>query len=460
MAAKSKTVFVCNECGYESAKWLGRCTSCGAWNTFTEHKITNQTKGISQERAMSALPKVSKLSEVSITEEQRISCKIGELDRVLGGGLVEGSLVLVGGDPGIGKSTLLLQTAQNLSGNVNVLYVSGEESEKQIKMRAQRLSANKNDINLYCETNVDKILNAAEEVKPRVMIVDSIQTIYSEDISSVPGSVSQVRECCMMLMRYAKQSGTAVFIVGHVTKEGTIAGPRILEHMVDCVLYFEGECHQSYRILRAVKNRFGSTDEIGVFEMESDGLHEVENPSMALLMGRPKDTPGSAVVCTIEGTRPILAEVQALVAPAGYGTPRRMGTGIDYNRMVMLIAVMEKRIGLNLQNMDVYINVAGGLKITEPAADLAIVTAVVSAYRGIPLPDDTVAIGETGLTGEIRSVSQIDKRLAELAKMGFKRCIVPKGKEIRKGEGIEVETAENLANVIKFYFGKRGGKEE
>ncbi len=458
MASKSKTVFVCDQCGYESVKWLGRCTSCGTWNSMKERKITAEKPGASPERYVKSNAKVSKLSDVSVTHEQRISCGIGELDRVLGGGLVVGSLVLVGGDPGIGKSTLLLQAAQNLSENWDVLYVSGEESEKQIKMRADRLRSEENDISLYCETDIEKILAAAEEVKPDVLIVDSIQTVYSEEISSVPGSISQVRECCMMLMKYAKQTGTAVFIVGHVTKEGTIAGPRILEHMVDCVLYFEGERHQSYRILRAVKNRFGSTNEIGVFEMEGDGLTEVDNPSMALLMGRPKDTPGSAVVCTTQGTRPILAEVQALVAPAGYGNPRRMSTGIDYNRMAMLLAVAEKRLGINLQNMDVYINVAGGIRITEPAADLAIITAVVSAYQGKSIPEDTVTIGETGLTGEIRSVNQMDKRLAELAKMGFKKCIIPKGKGSKAPEGMVVQTAENLSDVVKLCFGTRGGK--
>lgn len=457
MASKSKTVYLCDECGYESPKWLGRCTSCGAWNTLRERKISVSPLGSSPERKLTSTADVVRLSKVTAGSEERISCKIGELDRVLGGGLVVGSLVLVGGDPGIGKSTLLLQTAQKMSEEADILYVSGEESEKQIKMRADRLDGDKCDIDLYCETDIDKILAAAEKVKPDVMIIDSIQTVYSEDISSVPGSITQVRECCMMLMKYAKQSGTAVFIVGHVTKEGTIAGPRILEHMVDCVLYFEGERHHSYRVLRAVKNRFGSTNEIGVFEMEGDGLHEVENPSSALLMGRPKDAPGSAVVCTVEGSRPILAEVQALASPAGYGNPRRMGTGIDYNRMTMLLAIAEKRLGLNLQNLDIYINAAGGLKITEPAADLAIITAVYSAVSGKPIPGDMAAIGETGLTGEIRNVNQTDKRISELAKMGFKRCIVPGGSKLEKKNGAELLFADNLADVIRLCF---GGKKE
>ncbi len=451
MSTKSKTVFLCDECGYESPKWYGKCPSCGAWSSLKERTVSSPVKGASPERKIQSVNTVTKLSVVSVNREERISSKIEEFDRVLGGGIVTGSLVLVGGDPGIGKSTLLLQSAMKLSEDYTVLYVSGEESEKQIKMRADRLSDKPGDMNLYCETDIDKILVSANEIKPDVMIIDSIQTVYSEEISSVPGSISQVRECCMMLMKYAKQSGTAVFIVGHVTKEGTIAGPRILEHMVDSVLYFEGEHHQSYRILRAVKNRFGSTNEIGVFEMEGDGLHEVENPSAALLMGRPENTPGSAVVCTATGSRPILAEVQALVAPTGSSNPRRMGTGIDYNRMVMLLAVVEKRVGLSLQNCDVYINVAGGLKITEPAADLAVISAVISAYTGKPIPENMAAIGEIGLTGEIRNVNQLDKRIAELCKMGFKKCIVPKGSKVKNADA-EIKTAENLSDLVKYCF--------
>lgn len=455
MAAKTKNIFLCDECGYETPKWFGRCPSCGAWNSLKERKISAPNKGASPERKIQSASKVTKLSSVTALEEERISCGIGEFDRVLGGGIVTGSLVLVGGDPGIGKSTLLLQSAMKLSKSCTVFYVSGEESEKQIKMRADRLACKPGNMSLYCETDIDSILSAAEELKPDIMIIDSIQTVYCEEISSVPGSISQVRECCMMLMKYAKQSGTAVFIVGHVTKEGTIAGPRILEHMVDCVLYFEGERHQSYRILRAVKNRFGSTNEIGVFEMEGDGLHEVENPSAAMLMGRPENAPGSAVLCTVEGSRPILAEVQALVAPSGAGNPRRMGTGIDYNRMSMLLAVIEKRLGFSIQNMDVYINVAGGLKITEPAADLAVISAVISAYTGKPVPEETAAIGEIGLTGEIRNVNQIDKRIAELEKMGFKKCIVPKGSKIRKADA-EIKYAENLSDLVKYCFKNKG----
>ena len=457
MASKSKTVFLCDECGYESPKWYGKCPSCGAWSSLRERTVSSPVKGASPERKMQSDSKVTKLSAVTVEKEERISSTIEEFDRVLGGGIVTGSLVLVGGDPGIGKSTLLLQSAMKLSKEYAVLYVSGEESEKQIKMRADRLSDKPGDMNLYCETDIDKIIENANELKPDILVIDSIQTVYSEEISSVPGSISQVRECCMMLMKYAKQSGTAVFIVGHVTKEGTIAGPRILEHMVDCVLYFEGERHQSYRILRAVKNRFGSTNEIGVFEMEGDGLHQVENPSSALLMGRPENTPGSAVVCTIEGTRPILAEVQALVAPSGGGNPRRMGTGIDYNRMTMLLAVVEKRLGLSLQNCDVYINVAGGLKISEPAADLAVISAVVSAYTGKTIPENMAAIGEIGLTGEIRNVNQLDKRIAELEKMGFKKCIVPKGGKVKKTDA-EIKYAENLSDLVRFCF--KSKKEE
>ncbi len=450
--SKGKILYMCDECGYETPKWYGKCPSCGAWSSIKEHKIAPALKGASPERKVVSDSKPVNLNNIKSSAEERILCNISEFDRVLGGGIVVGSLVLVGGDPGIGKSTLLLQASLKLSGDKEVLYVSGEESEKQIKMRADRLLDKGKNMSLYCETDIDKIISVAEELKPDIMVIDSIQTIYSEDISSVPGSISQVRECCMMLMKYAKQSGTSIFVVGHVTKEGTIAGPRILEHMVDCVLYFEGERHQSYRILRAVKNRFGSTNEIGVFEMENDGLHEVENPSMAMLMGKPKDAPGSAVVCTMEGTRPILAEVQALVSHCGGGNPRRMGTGIDYNRMAMLIAVMEKRLGINLQDKDVYINVAGGLKITEPAADLSIISAVISAYTGKVIPPDMVAIGETGLTGEIRNVNHIDKRIAELNKMGFTKCIIPGGSKIKDNNECSLYKANNLGDIMKICF--------
>lgn len=401
-----------------------------------------------------ALPKskaeIKKLNEVELDTTQRMHTGSAELDRVLGGGLVQGSLVLVGGDPGIGKSTLLLQTAKDLTKQGAVLYVSGEEAAGQIKMRAQRLSIEPEELYLLCETDLDTVLEAAQNTKPAVLIIDSIQTVFTADLSSAPGSVGQVRECCMRLMKYAKTTGTSVFVVGHVTKEGAIAGPRVLEHMVDCVLYFEGERQQSYRMLRAVKNRFGSTNEIGVFEMKDCGLCEVPNPSLMMLSGRPEDTPGSAVVCSIEGTRPILAEVQALVSPSGFGNARRMASGIDYNRATMLLAVIEKRLGINMQNQDAYINIAGGLKIVETAVDLAVVLAVLSGVKNVALPYELAAIGEVGLTGEVRSISFAEKRIAELDKMGFQMCILPKAnlQGLPKTK-MELFGVANLADVIK-----------
>ena len=423
--SKVKTVFVCQECGFESPKWLGKCTSCGSWNTMTEEIVTPSSpslSGISEKPVSQVVP----INQITASQESRVRCGIGELDRVLGGGLVLGSLVLVGGDPGIGKSTLLLQCAKTLSAAHPVLYASGEESQSQIKLRADRLGAVSDTLYLYCETDIDRVISAAHKLSPVALIVDSIQTMYTGDINSVPGSVSQVRECCLRLMKFAKTENISVFVVGHVTKEGTIAGPRILEHMVDSVLYFEGERHQAYRILRAVKNRFGSTDEIGVFEMKDRGLQEVENPSLMLLAGRPKDTPGSAVVCSMEGTRPILAEIQALISPTGFGTPRRMTTGIDYNRATMLLAVVEKRLHIPMQNQDAYINVAGGLRLVEPAADLALILAVLSGFQNLVLPDDLASIGEVGLTGEIRSITHVQRRVSELEKLGFHKCILPR----------------------------------
>lgn len=393
---------------------------------------------------------IKKLSEVEIDTTQRMHTGSAELDRVLGGGLVQRSLVLVGGDPGIGKSTLLLQTAKDLTKQGAVLYVSGEEAAGQIKMRAQRLGIEPDELYLLCETDLDVVLEAAQNTKPGVLIVDSIQTVFTADLSSAPGSVGQVRECCLRLMKYAKTTGTSVFVVGHVTKEGAIAGPRVLEHMVDCVLYFEGERQQAYRILRAVKNRFGSTNEIGVFEMKDCGLCEVPNPSLMMLSGRPEDTPGSAVVCSMEGTRPILAEVQALVSPSGFGNARRMASGIDYNRATMLLAVIEKRLGINMQNQDAYINIAGGLRIMETAVDLAVVLAVLSGVKNVALPYELAAIGEVGLTGEVRSISFAEKRIAELDKMGFQMCILPKAnlQGLPKTK-MELFGVANLADVIK-----------
>ncbi len=420
--AKARTVYVCQECGFQTAKWMGKCTACGSWNSLVEEMEHPAAEGVFSKREKA---EVKPLRDVQMDTAKRMHTGSAELDRVLGGGLVQGSLVLVGGDPGIGKSTLLLQTAKGLTGQGDVLYVSGEEAAGQIKMRAQRLGIMAEGVYLLCETDMDAIITAAQEAKPAVMVVDSIQTVFTTELSSVPGSVGQVRECCLRLMKYAKTTGTSIFVVGHVTKEGAIAGPRVLEHMVDCVLYFEGERQQSYRILRAVKNRFGSTNEIGVFEMKDCGLCEVPNPSLMMLSGRPEDTPGSAVVCSIEGTRPILAEVQALVTPTGFGTARRMASGVDYNRANMLLAVIEKRLGINMQNQDAYINIAGGLRIMETAVDLAVVLAVLSGVKNVALPYELAAIGEVGLTGEVRSISYADKRIAELDKMGFQMCILP-----------------------------------
>ncbi len=420
--AKAKTIYVCQECGFQTAKWMGKCTACGSWNSLVEEIDHPTIEGVFNKREKA---EVKPLNEVQMDETKRMHTGSKELDRVLGGGLVQGSLVLVGGDPGIGKSTLLLQTAKGLTEQGDVLYVSGEEAAGQIKMRAQRLGISSEGVYLLCETDMDSILAAANDARPAVMVIDSIQTVFTTELGSVPGSVGQVRECCLRLMKYAKTTGTSIFVVGHVTKEGAIAGPRVLEHMVDCVLYFEGERQQSYRILRAVKNRFGSTNEIGVFEMKDCGLCEVPNPSLMMLSGRPEDTPGSAVVCSIEGTRPILAEVQALVTPTGFGTARRMASGVDYNRANMLLAVIEKRLGINMQNQDAYINIAGGLRIMETAVDLAVVLAVLSGVKNVALPYELAAIGEVGLTGEVRSISYADKRITELDKMGFQMCILP-----------------------------------
>lgn len=452
---KTNAKFVCSECGFETGRWLGKCVSCGAWNTLVEEAAPK----ISGARSQKAAAAVS-LSGVSPQGRERIMTKIGELDRVLGGGIVKGSLILVGGEPGIGKSTLLLQICEALGGVGNVLYASGEESEAQIKLRADRLKIKTPNLYLVSETDLDKIMGTLSQLKPAVLIIDSIQTMFVSAASSAPGSVSQVREATAELMRYAKQSDTAVFIVGHVTKEGAIAGPRVLEHMVDCVLYFEGERHQSYRILRAVKNRFGSTNEIGVFDMDDSGLKEVKNPSAALLEGRPEKTPGSAVVCAMEGTRPILAEVQALVAPTGFGIPRRTTTGIDYNRVTMLIAVLEKRLRLNMQNQDAYVNVVGGLKIDETAADLSVCAAIASSFKSVSIPDDMIFLGEVGLTGEVRAISHAARRLGEAAKLGFKTCVLPAGNAAAaKGiNGIKALPAKTLKQALGYI--KQGGNGE
>ena len=423
--AKSKTVFFCGECGYESAKWLGQCPVCKAWNAFSEAPALKKGGSSLKPGVAASLP--IKIKDVSLESDERVTTGISELDRVLGGGIVKGSLVLVGGDPGIGKSTLLLQMCAKLADkNISVLYVSGEESERQIAIRSERLGRHSSDMLLYCETDIEKIETAIENGKPEVVIVDSIQTMYSSKADSAAGSISQVREVTSTLLRISKGLGVSIFIVGHVTKEGTVAGPRTLEHMVDTVLYFEGEDVASYRILRAVKNRFGSTNEVGVFDMGQTGLREVANPSEYMLKGMPENAPGSVVACTMEGSRPILVEVQALVCQTNFNFPKRTTAGADYNRVNILIAVLEKRLGLNLGNCDAYVNVAGGLKINEPALDLAIVAALISSYRNRESKGKIIAFGEVGLTGEVRGVNLARLRLEEIAKFGENLVIIPK----------------------------------
>ena len=452
--AKSKTAFFCRECGYESAKWSGQCPACKEWNTFVEEPVGAKTsKGRAASLHESAAPVT--LKDISTEDADRTLTGFEEMDRVLGGGIVEGSLVLVGGDPGIGKSTLLLQMCRNVSAaGKNVLYISGEESLKQIKLRAGRIGDFTDNMQLLCETNLEAVESAIKSVKPDIVIIDSIQTMYREEISSAPGSVSQVRESTSVLMQIAKSMGISIFIVGHVTKEGVVAGPRVLEHMVDCVLYFEGDRQLSFRILRAVKNRFGSTNEIGVFEMCDSGLREVENPSMMLLEGRNVDISGSAIVCTMEGSRGVMAEIQALVTPTGFGNPRRMTNGIDVNRVLLLIAVLEKRARMNLSNSDIYVNVAGGLRIDETAGDLGICAAVATSQSDIPLPPDMIFIGEVGLGGELRGVSQLEKRINEAAKLGFKSAIVPKqslrGVKIPDGfAAYGIKTISEMINMLR-----------
>lgn len=426
--SKKKTFFFCKQCGYESSKWLGQCPGCHEWDSFVEEPVAKAVPGVSgtvSATKKDAVPTL--LSNVTTDDENRISTKISEMDRGLGGGIVVGSLVLVGGDPGIGKSTLLLQMCRNLSDeDKKVLYVSGEESLRQIKMRAERLGTFSRDISILCETDLDIISNSITDMMPDVVIIDSIQTMYREDVGSAPGSVSQVREATSILMRIAKGLHITVFIVGHVTKEGVVAGPRVLEHMVDTVLYFEGDGGASFRFLRGVKNRFGSTNEIGVFEMRADGLREVLNPSEYMLQGKPENEAGSVVACSIEGTRPILVEVQALVCRTNFNMPRRTSAGTDYNRVNLLLAVMEKRIGLHLGDCDAYINVAGGMRINEPALDMGIVLAVLSSYKNIAIDSKTICFGEVGLVGEVRAVNQAEQRVLEAAKLGFDRCIMPK----------------------------------
>lgn len=430
--AKTKTIFYCTECGYESSGWLGKCPGCQNWNTFVEEKVKpEKTSGGNSFGFQSVHQQSHAMPVGKITTQQgdRTPTGIGELDRVLGGGIVKGSLILAAGDPGIGKSTMMLMLSGNMAQRRTVLYVSGEESSQQIKMRAERLSVSADKLYIYSETLLENIEEEIRRLSPDCIVIDSIQTIYDDGIASAPGSVSQVREITGRMMRFAKSMNVSIFIIGHVTKDGGIAGPRVLEHMVDTVLYFEGERHQSYRILRCVKNRFGSTNEIGVFEMREDGLIEVKNPSAVMLEGRPMDAAGTAVVCTLEGTRPMLLEVQALISNTTLANPRRMTTGLDYNRIALLIAVLEKRAGYKLCDCDAYVNVIGGMRIYEPAADAAVAAALMSSYRNQMIPHDTVIFGEIGLTGEVRSVNQAEKRVLEAFRLGFRKCIVPKGNE-------------------------------
>ncbi len=453
MAKAKKSVFFCQNCGHEESKWLGQCPACKEWNTFVEEKITVSASGKSgaarsgKETDINIVP----LMNVSTDEDERIQTQIQELDRVLGGGIVEGSLVLVGGDPGIGKSTLLLQVCQKLSSiNKKVLYISGEESLKQIKLRANRMGEFSGNLFLLCETNLEMIRTAIEKQKPDMVVIDSIQTMYSEGVTSAPGSVSQVRESTNVFMQLAKGMNIAVFIVGHVTKEGTVAGPRVLEHMVDTVLYFEGDRHASYRILRSVKNRFGSTNEIGVFEMRKEGLIEVENPSEFMLSGKPENASGSVVACAMEGTRPMLMEIQALVCRSNFGMPRRTAAGIDYNRVNLLMAVLEKRVGLPLSNYDAYVNIAGGIRMNEPAIDLGVIMAVASSYKNKPVAEDMIVFGEVGLSGEVRAVTMPEQRVAEARKLGFKTCVLPEVcvKNIGHAEGIELVGVKSVAQAM------------
>lgn len=461
MAKARTTAFFCKECGFESAKWLGQCPACKEWNTLVEEPVKPKARGIGSQgkvsgavsRAEAAKIRPARLSEISLEEEDRIGTGFAELDRVLGGGIVRGSLVLVGGDPGIGKSTLLLQVCREVTEDgKKVLYISGEESLKQIKMRANRIGTFHGDLSFLCETNLDSIRMVIEREMPDVAVIDSIQTMFREDIASAPGSVGQVRESTNLLMQVAKGLGVAVLIVGHVTKEGVVAGPRMLEHMVDTVLYFEGEKYASYRIIRGVKNRFGSTNEIGVFEMQDIGLKEVENPSEFMLEGRPKDASGAVVACSMEGTRPILLEIQALVAETNFGMPRRTAAGTDYNRVNLLMAVLEKRCRYELSRMDAYINIAGGMRMNEPALDLAIVLALISSYKDKPVPEDTIIFGEVGLSGEVRAVSMAEQRVREAVKLGFQVCILPLVcvEKVKKIEGIRLIGVSNVREAIGY----------
>lgn len=445
-----KTLFYCTECGNETPKWAGRCPACGAWNTVVERpEPAVKGKGRSASSRAAAPPKALPVTELGDSVEIRFSTGMGELDRVLGGGAVKGSLVLVGGAPGIGKSTLMLQICGKLCRFAKVLYVSGEESQHQLKLRAQRLHVESENLLVLSETGLEEMLEAVNQEQPDVLIVDSIQTLYNDALDSPAGSVSQVKDCTMALMQLAKGSSITVFVIGHVNKEGSIAGPKVLEHMVDCVLYFEGDRHTFCRILRAAKNRFGATNEIGVFEMGDGGLTEVENPSKMLLSGRPEETPGTCVTCVMEGARPVLAEVQALVVGSAAGNPRRTSNGFDYNRAAMLLAVLEKRGGLKLSTCDAYLNIIGGLQLDEPAADLAAVVALASSYLDKPVPGDLAAVGEVGLTGELRSVSQLSQRVAEVRRLGFKRCVIPARQGLESFPDLQLLPVQNIGEAIR-----------
>ncbi len=456
MAGKIKTVFYCTACGNETPKWAGRCQACGAWNTIVEQEAAPKVRASSRSASRKTV-KAMRITDIEESHEIRFSTGMGELDRVLGGGAVKGSLVLVGGAPGIGKSTLMLQISKSLCQSFRVLYVSGEESVSQLKLRAQRLSALHGELLVLSETSLPDVLDSVEQEKPDVLIIDSIQTLYDPELDSAPGSVAQVKGCTMALMQLAKSQDITVFVIGHVNKEGSIAGPKVLEHMVDCVLYFEGDQHMSYRILRAAKNRFGATNEIGVFEMQAQGLTEVENPSKMLLSGRPEGAPGTCVTCVVEGARPVLAEIQALLAPAAYGGgARRSCNGFDYNRAAMLLAVLEKRGGLKVSVCDAYMNIIGGLTLDEPAADLAAVLALASSYLDKPVPENTAAIGEVGLTGELRTVNNLEQRLSEVHRLGFEACVIPKRRDKRSAvpDGLRVVEVAHIGEAIREVLGK------
>ena len=453
MAGKIKTVFVCNECGYETPKWMGQCPNCNEWNTLEEQVISDKkmTGFSSVSTSVKTIASAKSLSQIDITDEQRYITNISELDRVLGGGIVKGSVVLLSGDPGIGKSTILLQICESVCNNLNVLYISGEESPVQIKLRAKRLGVSGENVTIISETDTQEICEYIMSQKPELVMIDSIQTLQISELTSSAGSIVQVRESTNMLLRTGQSLGIPIFIVGHVNKGGDIAGPKVLEHIVDTVLYFEGERNQSYRILRAIKNRFGSTNEIGVFEMRDTGLCEVENPSAMLLSGRMSNVSGACITCVIEGTRPILSEVQALVTTTGFGNPRRMSNGFDYNRLNLLLAILEKRQGLYFSNLDTYLNVVGGMRLDEPACDLAVCMALVSGLRDTPLDERLIAFGEVGLSGEIRSISRVQARVNEAARLGFTQCVLPRSciKQItKKPDGIELIGVKNIKEAL------------